>query len=299
MEKLKIISIVTPSYNHATYIEETLRSVTGQSGAFLIDYIIMDGGSVDGTVEILRNYEEVICKNKDSKKLSGLTFYKGDLPGGKIACEGLSFRWISEGDGGQSDAINKGMRLAQGEIVAFLNSDDTYYPGALSRVMDHRWNSTDLVYGRGMWISREGRELLPYPTFKPTKHGFFFQCTLCQPTVFMKRETFDSLGEFSTEFNVIFDFEYWMRAVFSGMKFSYVNAYLATSRFYVENKTMAQKDTQVNELPLLLNKYYHKSPGILDKALRLQAKYTVHLQTVKAVNTLHELIQSDTRYEFK
>ena len=299
MDNYTIISIITPSFNHVAYIEETIKSVVTQEGSFFLDYIVMDGGSTDNTTDILKDYERKISAGTDFLEDRGLKFYKGRGGEQLVNCKGISFRWFSEKDKGQADAINKGFRMAVGEILAFLNSDDTYYPGTIQKVISTKWRNADFIYGQGMWISKEGKELLLYPTFKPNKYNFVYQCTLCQPAVFMKRSTYEKLGEFSHDFNVVFDFEYWMRAVFRKMKFRYIDSVLATSRFYVENKTMAQKETQVNEVPLLKEKYYIKPFNAYERFMVRKARDKVHRQTVERVNKLHELIRSDIRYEFK
>ena len=294
-----IISIVTPSYNHAEFIEETLSSVISQAGGFFIDYIVVDGGSSDGTVDILKKYEGSIRKDAIKTEMRGLAFFRGGTGKHPIKSKGLSFRYLSEKDRGQADAINKGMRMAVGDILAFLNSDDTYYPGTLQKIASSRWRNADFLYGEGMWTSKEGAELITYPTFKPSRYNFVYQCTLCQPAVFMKRSTFETLGEFSQDFNVVFDFEYWMRAVFRGMKFRHTRSLLATSRFYTENKTIAQKETQINEVPILKKKYYSRPFSPYERWLVKRARNTVHKQTVEKVNRLHELIKSDIRYACK
>lgn len=299
MKLEKIISIVTPSFNQAAFIEETIRSVITQQGNFYIDYIIMDGGSTDHTVSILQDYEKIIKQQPESVNQGTLAFYKGNPEIDLVQCKGLSFRWVSEKDKGQSDAINKGLRIAVGDILAFLNSDDTYYPGALQKIINFRWRNADFLYGEGMWISKDGKELMPYPTFEPNKYNFVYQCTLCQPAVFFRKETYERLGEFSTDFHVIFDFEYWMRAVFRGMKFRHIDDKLATSRFYLENKTLADQKTQVNEVPLLTKKYYTKPLNAFEKWKVKRAKHTVHKQTIERVNRLQELMNSDVRYVFK
>jgi len=299
MECEKIISIVTPSFNHAEFIEESLISVITQEGDFYIDYQVIDGGSSDHTVNILKKFEEIITKDTEFTELNGLKFYKSNRAQNPIKCKGLSFRWISEKDKGQSDAINKGLRIAVGYVMAFLNSDDTYYPGTLKKVMLYRWGSADFVYGEGMWTSKDGKELIPYPTFPPNKYNFVYQCTLCQPAVFFRKSTFEKLGEFSTEFHVIFDFEYWMRAVFYGMKFRRINSMLATSRFYAENKTMADKNIQVDEISVLKKKYYTKPFKTIGRWKVKMARKSVHKPTVERVTRLHELINSDIRYGIK
>lgn len=126
-DKCPLVSIVTPSYNQGRYIEKTIRSVLNQDYPDL-EYIVVDGGSTDHTLDILRKYE------------------------GRI-------RWVSERDGGQSEAVNKGFRMSRGEILGWLNSDDTYCPGAVRQavtfLMEHP--SVAMVYGDGYEIDEQGK----------------------------------------------------------------------------------------------------------------------------------------------
>ena len=110
-------SIVTPSYNQAQFLERTILSVISQKGDFAIEYIIMDGGSTDGSIEIIKKYASQILDK---------TY--------PIRCKAVTLFRKSEKDKGQSDAINKGLRMATGDVVAWLNSDDTYRPGAFQHV---------------------------------------------------------------------------------------------------------------------------------------------------------------------
>ncbi len=233
------ISVVTPSYNQGKYIEETIVSILSQEGNFFLDYVIMDGGSTDNSTDIIRKYDDLMKNDQWS-----------------IKCRGISYRWISEQDDGQSDAINKGFHLATGSIFGWLNSDDIYYPGALEKIAMISWDETDFCYGKGMWISRNGKDLFTYPTIKPTKSSLYVQCTLCQPTVFFKRATFESLGDFSLEYHCVFDYEYWMRGIFRGKRFVFVPEFTAKSRMYPDNKSLSGQDTVTSEVLELLKKYY-------------------------------------------
>jgi glycosyltransferase involved in cell wall biosynthesis len=125
MEKLKI-SVITPSLNQGKYIEECILSVLNQ-GYDNFDHIIIDGGSTDNTLTVLRKYKHLI--------------------------------WVSEPDEGQSDAINKGFKMASGEIIGWLNADDRYLPGTFHSVAEYmsRWPDVDLIYGDYRWIDAEGR----------------------------------------------------------------------------------------------------------------------------------------------
>src|SRR5438128_8552250 len=126
-EALPLVSIVTPSYNQGRFIEDTIRSVLAQDYPNL-EYIVVDGGSTDHTLDVLRRYE------------------------GRL-------RWVSEPDRGQSEAINKGFRMARGEIVSWLNSDDTYVPGAIGKAVAHLGARPEvvMVYGEGYLLDEGGR----------------------------------------------------------------------------------------------------------------------------------------------
>lgn len=112
-------SIVTPIYNTASYLAETIGSVISQVGDFNIEYIIMDGGSTDGTIEILKKYDQAIKSGEYS-----------------IHCNSLTFSWYSEKDKGMYDAINRGFAKANGDIYAWINADDTYVPDAFQKIAD-------------------------------------------------------------------------------------------------------------------------------------------------------------------
>jgi glycosyltransferase involved in cell wall biosynthesis len=128
------ISIITPSYNQAEFIERTIQSIFSQNYPD-IEYIVMDGGSTDGTVKILKKYSDQII-------------------------------WKSEKDNGQSDAINKGLKIATGEIVAYLNSDDTYEPGTLKKVADFFQKNPEKkwVYGKCKIINKKDQEIRKWIT---------------------------------------------------------------------------------------------------------------------------------------
>src|SRR5678809_715869 len=107
------ISIVTPSYNQAKFVGETIESVLSQEGNFEIEYSVMDGGSTDGSVDIIRRYADLVAS--------------GRWP---VRCGGITMSWISERDAGQTAAINAGLRHATGDIFSYINSDDLYFSGA-------------------------------------------------------------------------------------------------------------------------------------------------------------------------
>ena len=192
------ISIVTPSYNQGQFIEETIRSVLLQ-GYPDLEYIIMDGGSTDETVEVIRKYEPWI------------TF------------------WVSELDGGQTEAINKGCRLATGDIIAYINSDDVYCPSTISKVVDYSMGHPDvaMVYGDALHIDREGALMSIVRTGEVNLVRYLSnQFYLPQPAVFFRHRIFDEIGYFDPRYNLAMDKEFWTRVLLN-FKEGYLPNFLA------------------------------------------------------------------------
>jgi glycosyltransferase involved in cell wall biosynthesis len=265
------ISVITPSLNHCEFLEETIRSVISQEGNFKIDYIIMDGCSNDGSLSIIRKYESLLKDEQYS-----------------INCCGITYRWLSEPDYGQTDAINKGFSIATGTLLGWLNSDDILLPGALDHIAKIDWKKYDLCYGQGRWISRDGKKISDYPTFRPDKYSLYFKCTLCQPAVYFSRETFDRLGKLSLEYNLSFDYEYWLRAVFSGEHFKRIPHMLAESRMYPDNKSLKNRRSAEWESWQLRKRYYC---GVsLNRLLCAIYRYVIEKKTLMQENRLLKAI---------
>lgn len=185
------ISIVTPSYNQAQFIERTIQSVLAQKGDFDLEYIIIDGGSTDGSVDIIKKYAE-----KDRR-----------------------IQWISEPDRGQSNAINKGLRSATGDIVAYLNSDDLYFPGALQHVMEaFADRHVQWATGQCIIINEYDQEIHPWITrYKNFWLRHYRFCTLLilnyisQPATFWRRSLFAEVGYLNEKEHLTMDYELWCR----------------------------------------------------------------------------------------
>lgn len=219
------ISIVTPSFNQVDFIERTIRSVLNQSYSNL-EYIVVDGGSTDGTVEILKKY------------------------GDKV-------KWISEKDNGQTEAINKGMKMATGNILAYLNSDDTYQPNALTLANDCflRNKRAMIVYGKGRYIDVKDNYLNDYPTENVSLKVLKNKCPVCQPSVFWKRDLWDEVGIFDESLKYGMDYDYWIR-VARKFNFFYIDDYLANYRLHKQAKTVGQALKMAEEQMVICKKYF-------------------------------------------
>jgi len=202
-----IVSVVTPSYNKVAFIEETILSIRNQTYPH-IEHIVVDGGSTDGTLDILRRYEDKL-------------------------------KWISEPDKGQSDAINKGWRMAKGQILAYLNADDTYMPWAVESAVRCLSDNPDagMIYGQCSIIDQHGQVTGQY-----TREDFNMKRLLCcscfiaQPTVFIRREVLNEVGYLDTNLYMAMDLDFWIRIALK-YRVKYLTRLLANYRFCPGTKT--------------------------------------------------------------
>lgn len=209
------ISIVTPSYNQGQYIEETIRSVLMQ-GYPNLEYIIIDGGSTDNTVEIIKQYEQ------------HLTY------------------WVSEKDNGQTHAINKGFEKATGDILAYLNSDDVYMPYTLRLVAElfSKFNIKFLTGHRSHLVDQDVIAPLPTATYKFNSHlyqkGFHVQELMGwnqQPSTFWSAALFNKCGrEFNESMQCSFDIDMWIQFA-KHTELIYLRSVLAMMRQHAEQKS--------------------------------------------------------------
>ncbi|MEK6233851.1 MAG: glycosyltransferase, partial [Planctomycetales bacterium] len=234
----QVVSVVTPSYNQTAYLPATLESVLSQQGDFHLDHVVLDGASDDGSVEILREFEDGLRRGSNRPK-----------------CAGFQFRWLSRPDGGQSEAINKGFRIAEGGVLCWLNSDDLYADGAaVSRVaafFDAN-PAAGFLYGRAYEINAEGascgthRVVIEYGIEDLLEIDY-----IIQPASFWRREVFDRVGPLNESMCFAFDWEYWMR-VSEEYEFHFLNEFLACNRLYPENKSLSGGDARRKEIAQLL-----------------------------------------------
>lgn len=184
------LSVVTISLNAARTIERTIASVAAEGGADL-EYVVVDGGSTDGTMDIIR----------------------------REAAAGRVTRFVSEKDGGIADAFNKGIRLTTGEVIGIINADDHYLPGAIRAVEEaYRATAADfVVYGNMIW-ERDGvrRRIRPRPLPGAWK---YVDSPFDHPTMFVPRSVYDWVGGYDTSYRYAMDYDFYLRAMASGVRF--------------------------------------------------------------------------------
>ena len=209
------ISIITPSYNQAPYVEQTIESVLSQ-GYPNLEYFIIDGGSTDGSAEIIRRYEK------------HLTY------------------WVSEHDNGQTHAINKGLRRVTGDILAYLNSDDYYFPGALQAVAEQFRSQPqcDLVHGRCRIVDQSGTnigeqfgDIETYCEILDLWGVWWQRRQFVQPEVFWTRRVTEKIGPLRDDLHYVMDFNYWMRILKAGGKVTRLDREIASFRRTLEQKS--------------------------------------------------------------
>jgi len=205
-------SIVTPSYNTGPYIGATVRSVLEQNCAPL-DYLVMDGGSTDETVEVLKSF-------------------------------GPRVRWVSERDQGQSDAINRGFGQTRGDVLGWLNSDDTYAPGALraAAVFLAAHPDVAMVYGDADFIDAAGRRIgRCQHVEKVFSHHrlLHYSDFVVQPAAFFRRSAFEAVGGLDPSLNWAMDYDLWLKFAAAGFKVAYLPRVLANYRWLGGSKSAA------------------------------------------------------------
>lgn len=249
MQGLPLVSIVTPSFNKDAFIEETILSVKAQTYPY-IEHIVIDGGSTDKTLDILRRHSNSII-------------------------------WISEPDSGQSDAINKGWKIAKGEILAYLNADDIYMPWTVETAVkllgEHP--DVDMVYGKCNIIDEQGELIMECPATEFNLSDLVCgTCGLPQPTVFFRKKIIDTIGYLDADLHMAMDLDFWIRAGLL-FKIKYIPQILANFRVYPGTKTVNEPLKCADECLCVLNKvFFHADlPGEV-KAVKSRAYSYVHLR---------------------
>lgn len=244
MKTLPLVTIVTPSYNQGRFIRRTIESVLSQDYENL-EYLVIDGGSTDETLEILKEYQ------------------------GRL-------KFISEKDNGQSDAINKGFQMARGEIVAWLNSDDTYESGCIKRAVEELSGDENigLVYGDGYITDEEDHKL---KVFEYTQEFDFWKLTnfwdyIMQPAAFFRACFLKQIGYLNIGLKYCMDWDLWIRLA-SVSEVKYVPELWACSREYGETKTSTGGKERLAEITALLQRYSKKRAPLGVISYRASTRY--------------------------
>jgi glycosyltransferase involved in cell wall biosynthesis len=226
------ISIITTNYNTEKYLEQTIKNILNQKGDFELEYIITDGASTDGSLDIIKKYKDRI-------------------------------KYISEKDKGQTDGINKGLRMATGDIVAFLNADDLYTEGVLDKVTSYFKENPECKWLTGYCriIDEDNKEISKYVTlyknWKLNRFSFnqlLIEDCISQPSTFWRRELLDELGYLDETLHYAMDHEYWCR-IGSIYPLHLIKEYLAEFRFTSDTKTGSSIDKTLAESKLVAERY--------------------------------------------
>ncbi len=226
------ISIVTTNYNTDKYLEQTIQSVLNQKGDFELEYIITDGGSTDNSLDIIKKYKDRL-------------------------------KYISEKDKGQSDGINKGLKMATGDIVAFLNADDVYTDGALDKVVTYFKENPDCMWLTGYCkiIDENGKQIKKYITEyknrrlrKFTFEQLLIENCISQPATFWRRKLHDEVGYIDESLHYSMDQDLWARFA-SKYKLHLIKDYLAEFRFTPDTKTGSSIEKTLKESRQIAQRY--------------------------------------------
>ena len=271
-----MISVVTPSFNCATYIRQCIESVLVQDYENF-EHIVIDGGSEDGTVEILKQYPHI--------------------------------KWISEPDKGEAEALNKALRMVRGDIIGWLNADDYYLENVFHKVaqeMDPQ-QRRHVIYGKTNIVDEEGKFLgLAIPISPVTLERllrWFYGFQMFQPSIFYSNELVKEVGFFREDLYFSVDYDYWLRIVAKEYEFHFVEQVFANARlFRVNSKSKTQLSVQMRSWHSTSKSYlkflsfggrikfwkeyyaycfYHQTIMPLRARLRLRTRLKKTLQTVR------------------
>jgi len=252
-QNLPTLSIITPSYNQGQYLEETIRSVLDQNYPNL-EYIIIDGGSTDNSVEIIRKYEKHLKY------------------------------WVSEKDNGQAHAINKGFRMATGEWVGWINSDDFYLPGAFVSLLNDVHDTHSQWVGGSVKFIHTGDEH-QNAVHKQNSSGnlidwLLFKFNFLQPGALWKRDFFERYGYLEEDMHYAFDWAFWCRLVAHGVQPRLIDRSVAAFRLHDESKTCTRWDRFCAENETIIQRY-------LSQLTPRERRSAVKRQTGLVCNQLH------------
>ena len=226
---LPTVTVVTPAYNQADFLRDTIESVLAQDYPN-IEYVVLDDGSTDDTPKILAEY-------------------------------GNRFVWESQKNMGQTPTINKGWAMTFGEVITWLNSDDTFYdPTSVRTGVEYLLDHPDvgIVFGDSMFTEADGTEIEPTrPVKNFTYQKMVLTCenSISQPSAFIRREIVGKVGDLDPKFYYFMDWDFWLRAgIYYGIE--HIDAILSTYRLHADSKTVAQAKKAAPELDYMYSKYF-------------------------------------------
>jgi len=225
-----LVTIVTPSFNSGRFLKQAIQSILEQDYP-RIEYLVVDGGSTDETLAILEGQNRRV-------------------------------RFISASDRGPADAVSRGFALTKGGILAWLNSDDYYLPGAVSAAVESLEADPDAgaVYAEAQWVDESGNILGPYPTVRPYDPTMLSrECSICQPTCFFRRSAYEEVGGLDISLKTVFDYDLWIRMARS-YRFISIPICAAASRMHPENLSLSQRHLVFQEAIGLLKRHFGYVP---------------------------------------
>jgi glycosyltransferase involved in cell wall biosynthesis len=231
MSNLPLVSIITPAYNQGIFLRDTIESVLSQDYPN-IELLVLNDGSTDNTEEILKEYT------------------------GRI-------KWETQTNMGQTLTINKGWRQTTGEIITWLNSDDTYLPGAVKAGVDYllQHPETGIVFADSVFTEADGTHLertRPVPTFNYKDFVANCENPISQPSSFIRRSVMEKAGELDPHYYYFMDWDFWLRA---GLycKIDHIDGVWSTYRLHAESKSVAQSAKAAPELEYMYNKFFFRA----------------------------------------
>ena len=234
MSELPSIAVVTPSYNTGRHIGAAVRSVLDQDYPNF-DYIVMDGGSTDQTVDVLCGF-------------------------------GDRLRWVCRKDNGQADAINKGFAQTSGEILSWLNSDDMYAPGAFRAVAEFFAANpdVDVVYGDANYTDARGRFIASCVHVEPfnRRRLFLYSDFIVQPATFFRRSAYEAVGGVDPDLHWAMDYDLWLKMA-RRFNFAYLPRRLADFRWLANNKTATGGWGRLDEIGRILRRQGYGTPAYI------------------------------------
>lgn len=252
-------SIITPSFNQGKYIEQTIRSVLTQTGNFKLQYTVIDGGSTDNTIDILKKIE---AEYKSGKYLNG----KNES----------DFKWISEKDKGQSDAINKGFDLSDGDVMAWVNSDDYYFEGAFRKIVEvFEDEGIDFCYGDSLVIDEINKNKYVHITgeipYFLLAQGSFFP----SDSTFWRKSIHKRLND---RLRFALDYDLWCRML-NDKRGKYINEMLSVTRLHKDSKSSNLQDVCEEESNNIRKSYFRTT--LYNKIHIKLALYRLNKQRMK------------------